>query len=1158
MGDISQKKQILDEFFQNLKDFGDRLSQEDLDVATESLQLAFDDLLQMKNETEQKKKEADRKKREEEKARLEQERKQREQAHIEAVTSMDLPLSWSNPFNALECAQGIHIDSIPDALIKSLATLGVVDIEFIASVTGNDYKTVIKALKGSIYQNPLTWNECFYKGWETADEYLSGNMMRKYDAALEANKKYNGYFSENISAIEAVLPKAVAPKDIYITLGTPWVPTDIIEAFILYLFGEPYQNRYLRQCEKCYCLVSHDDITGTWEITNKWLYAREVKATSTYGTSRINALHLLEKTINLRQIAVYDTDKSTNKRTLNASETALALEKQKELTRCFQKWVWSDKDRKERLTTIFEDRFSCVKRRIFDGSFLEFPNMSPEVKLYPYQKDAVARILFTPNTLLAHDVGAGKTYIMIAAGMELKRMGLSKKNLYVVPNNVLTQWVSIYRTMYPQANLLVVNQNNFSPAKRENTLIKMRDNTYDAILMTYSCFEMIPLSRDYYEDELNDQIKEIEEIIHKRMKSTNTLSRHRFKLQKKLREIIGVIEDSYDGLYFDELGITRLFVDEAHNFKNVPLKTKMGNILGVNKSGSKRCQDMMDKVHMVQKQNDGKGVVFATGTPITNSVTDAYIMQQYLQSGELAGVDLQSFDSWVGMFAEKSQEFEVDVDTTNYRIATRLAKFHNLPELTALFSSVADFHSMDNVGLPDFDGYTTATIPKTQDFENFLMEISCRADAVRCGSVNRTDDNMLKITTDGRKGALDLRLIDNQRYGFTMQSKVVRCAENVFDVYQKTSAAKATQIVFCDISTPKGVFNIYDELKHLLITYGIPAEEIAFIHDAASANQRKKLFKRFNAGEVRVLIGSTFKLGLGVNVQQKLIAVHHLDVPWRPSDMTQREGRILRQGNTNERVQIFRYITKGSFDAYSWQLLETKQRFITDLLSGCVAQRSASDIDDTVLDYAEVKAIAIGNPLMKRRVETANKLNRLIVLQHKQVETKMRLEQELAALPAKLQNQQQAIENCRLDLEQSPEFFREYSKEERLALRAKLHEAVCQNALQIQERVFYNYQGFDIILPANMSEENPYIWLQRHGRYYVELGKTEVGNLIRIDHFLENLPEYYKKLRAGLAAMQARQSAIEEELPKREDYTGAIAQKEQELEELDEQLGVEK
>ena len=1157
MGNNSNAQQILDELLNNLRKFKNEISKESVYIAADYMQIAFDKIQDMKKIAEIDKRRFERKRREEEIKRREEERIRKKQEHVEEVTCMDLPLDWNNPFNSDSRAEGIHIESIADALVKSISTLGMVDIEFIASVTGNDYNTVITALKGSIYQNPLTWGECFYKGWETAEEYLSGNLRQKYNAVIAANVEYNGYFSENQKAIERVMPKEIASKDIYITLGSPWVPTDVIEDFIGYLFGEDRSCYWYNGEKHKRFIVLHDEITGKWEIGNKTFCDRDdVYFTNTYGTNKINALQLLEKTLNMRPIVINDFDRVTNKKTINRTETALALEKQKILVKKFKKWVWSDSRRKERLKNIFEENYSCARRRVFDGSFLEFPNMSSEVQLYPYQKDAVARIIFTPNTLLAHDVGAGKTYIMIAAGMELRRMGLSKKNLYVVPNNVQNQWVDIFKTMYPQAKLLVVNQKNFSPSKRADTLQKMRDDDYDAIIITYSSFGLIPISKDYYAEELSERIKLIEKIVYDdKSKATSALNKHKDKLKKQLSELIVTIEELYDGVYFDDLQINRLFVDEAHNFKNVPITTSMDNVMGINKNGSKRCQNMMDKVHIVQRQNDGKGVVFATGTPITNSVTDAYIMQTYLQSGELAGVDLQNFDSWVGMFAEKKQEFEIDVDTSNFRIATRLSKFHNLPELTSLLSSVADFHTVDNDGLPFFEGYITSTISKSDDFKRYLNDISNRAELVRNGSVPRTKDNMLMITTDGRKAALDLRLVKGH-YKFIYNSKVRRCAENVFDIYFKTRDKRSTQIIFCDISTPKSGFNIYDELKNILISFGILENEIAFIHDAQTEKKRKQLFSQFNAGMIRVLIGSTFKLGVGVNVQQKLYAIHHLDVPWRPADMTQREGRILRQGNTNQKVKIFRYITEGSFDAYSWQLLETKQRFITDLLSGSVIQRSSDDIDDTVLDYAEVKALTIGNPLIKERVETANELNRLIVLRNKHIKDRMRLEQELAEIPSKILSLKKNIENCRLDIEQTKQDFKEYSKEERTAIRDKLHKVLVKNTFQIRETVFMNYQGFEIIIPANMTADKPYIWLRKSGRYFVELGDTAVGNLRRIDNYIESLPMHYDKLQSNLVKLTEKQTDIKAVLEDDVDYSDKIDNIKKKLKTIDDNLGV--
>lgn len=970
-----QEQSPIDELLEKIKTGARRISSDELAEVIDELNRA---------KYAAKKREED-ERRNKERIEAEQKRKEeerRKKAHISEVTCMDLPLDWENVFSTDVRTQGVHAQNAADGLILSLSNLGRVDIEYIAAVTGEDYKTVICTLKGSIFQNPDKWNECFYRGWETVDEYLSGNLMRKLQSARDADLAYQGYFADNVRALEKALPPGVADKDIYITLGSPWVPTDIIDAFItdtfgtdVYCYGKNVDFILNPEANK----VRHDELTGTWEIPNKSRYNHSVEVEHTFGTERMEALYILEKTLNMKTVAVYDEVKcransSGKKRVVNQAETAMVLEKQKKLIHAFQKWVWRDEKRRERLEILFENNFSCVRRRNFDGSYLNFPNMSPAVQLYPYQKNAVARILFTPNTLLAHDVGSGKTYVMIAAAMELRRMGLSPKNLFVVPNNIVGQWHDIFLQMYPGAKLLCVEPKNFTPKKRAAVLEKIQNEDFDGIIMAYSCFEQVPLSKDFYIRELEETKRIITELAANENKATSRLERKKYKVAAALFELTQAIDDLYDGVYFDELGITRLFVDEAHNFKNVPIATRVDKVLGISATGSKKCRDMMDKVHLIQKQNDGGGVVMATGTPITNSVTDVFIMQQYLQSGELAMLDLQSFDGWLGMFAEKVTEFEIDVDTGGYRLATRFAKFHNLPELTSLLSSVADFHQADeSAGLPLFNGWTDALIGKTPEFADYLDDISSRAEAVRRGRVNRRDDNMLKITTDGRKAALDLRLVEpNAAFSFT--SKAMRCAENVWRIYMDTYWQKSTQLIFCDTSTPKSDFNMYDEMKKLLVGCGVPAEKIAFIHDAETEKSRSALFARVRSGDVRVLIGSTLKLGIGVNVQERLIAVHHLDVPWRPADMTQREGRILRQGNTNPKVQIFRYITEGSFDAYSWQLLETKQRFITALLSGTLSERSAADIYDTVLNYAEVKALAVGNPLVKKRVETANEL----------------------------------------------------------------------------------------------------------------------------------------------------------------------------------------
>lgn len=1090
---------------------------------------------------------------------------------------MDLPMDWENIFEQDIRSHGVHFDYIPDALIHCLITLGRVDIEFISAITGAEYKAVIHALQGSIYQNPMTWNGCFYKGWETADEYLSGNLKRKWREAEEAEEEYHGCFRENLKAIEQVMPSTVTSKDIYVTLGSPWVPTDIIDDFILHLLGDPlkhYHNVRKKELIMCGYKTKHDELTGTWEIPEKTRYRHSVSVSETWGTGRMEALRILEHTLNIKTVVITDEvscpeNASGVKRVINKEETMAAVEKQQKMIRSFQDWIWKDPERKKRLEEIFEEQYGCVRRRIFDGSFLEFPTMSPQISLFPYQKNAVARILFTPNTLLAHDVGSGKTYVMIAAGQELRRMGLSEKNMYVVPNNIVGQWEKIFLSMYPDARLLCVEPKVFRRDSREAVLKQIREEDFDGIIIAYSCFERIPLSKSFYREEMAEKKKQLEKISFQKRKATAALMRKKEKLTKELAEL-SLDQEQDEGIYFDELGITRLFVDEAHNFKNVPLETKVNMALGIHTGGSKKCQDMMDKVHMIQKRNGGRGVVMATGTPITNSITDAYIMQQYLQSGELAMMEMQSFDSWIGMFAERRTEFEIDVDTSTYRLATRFSKFHNLTELTSMLSMIADFHQVDiRDGVPEHDGYQDSLIQKTPEFTDYLKEISRRADEVRQGVVRRKKDNMLKITTDGRKAALDMRLVHPESAG-SDTSKVARCAEQVAEIYEKTAADRSVQLIFCDSSTPKAGFNIYDELKHRLIKdHGISEAQIAFIHDAATETKRSALFRKVREGEIRILIGSTFKLGLGVNVQDRLIALHHIDVPWRPADMVQREGRILRQGNRNPKVTLYRYITEGSFDAYSWQLLETKQRFIAELLSGSLVERVGTDIQDTVLDYAEVKALAVGNPLVKERVETQNTLSRYLSLQQKMTESRFRIEKELLELPARIKNQTEEIRRCIRDAEDYQEWKKahppavsrqeqEQEAAQRAQLREDLYRAVQDNILRERERVFMVYKGFEIILPARMNEMKPYVWLCREGRYHVELGDSRIGNLVRVDHYLEGLEEQGKRLKSGLYSLQDREKALTEELNREENYTEKIAQLRRKVAQLDQELGVTK
>ncbi len=1092
--------------------------------------------------------------------REERRRQKQEQARVrelvEQLRKMQPCDNWENPYIDDKRAQGIYANDPQEGLMLSLSNLGRVDIEYIAYVTHETLQNVITVLRGSIYQDPDIWDECFYKGWQTADEYLSGNLFYKLVRAYSANDKYLGYFAANINALVELMPKPLEPEDIYITLGSPWVPDLVIEDFIDYLFCPWFES----------VQIGHFAHTGAWKIYGKSALNKTVEGEQTYGTKRIPALTLLERTLNMRPIRVYDevidpTSKSGTKRVLNQSETMLALEKQELLIKEFQRWVWEDEEQKKYLQELYTSKYGCIKKRNFDGSFLTFLGMSEDVELYQYQKNAVARIIFSQNTLLAHDVGSGKTYIMIAAAMEMKRMGLSSKNLFVVPNNIVGQWKNVFLELYPDAKVRVVDPKSFVPTKREQVLEDIRDNEYDGIIMAYSCFERIPLSIEEQYYALRDELqRNLQAVI---WDSENRAAYHQYKEaisknEKKINaQIDKVMQKQHpQGVTFDSLGVTRLFVDEAHNFKNVPIDTQVGNVLGINTTGSKRCKDMMDKVKTVQRANDGGGVVFATGTPITNSITDAYIMQCYLQEDALCSMDLKSFDSWIGMFAQKTTGFEIDVDTTTYRLATRFSNFYNLEELSSMLSLVADFHQLDNsADIPDFDGYSDVLIPKSDELSQYLINISMRADEVREHRVHRTEDNMLKITTDGRKAALDMRLVDSDVPRLE-RSKVVECAKNVIRIYREGNKTRRTQLVFCDTSTPKQSFNLYDELKSLLVEAQIPSDEIAFIHDATTEKKREEIYSAMREGQIRVLIGSTFKLGLGVNVQDKLVALHHLDVPWRPADMTQREGRILRQGNTNKEVQIYRYITEGSFDAYSWQLLETKQRFISDLLSGSLSARSGQEVENCVLDYAEVKALAIGNPLIKKRVEVANEISKLQALAKKEKENKARMRVDLDSLPPRREHLEKRLKCCNDDLEFYAKNKVTLPKAKRQEIRKILDSKLSEHEFSNKDVQIFVYQGFNVVIPSNMSRSRAFVWLERRERYAVELGESEKGNLIRLDNFLNSLGGYVKQIEASIEELDGRKASLLRELSEDKGYSKMIDELKVELRELDKKLGV--
>ena len=1166
-------------FFENLQNLEKYLSAQDLDVLMHGLKTAA---LEMKEREARKKAEeeaaiqakklADEQKRREAAAKRAAARAEKKRLqHVAEVTAMDLPMDYVNAFADDERATA-QFDNVSDGLMMSLDMLGIVDIEFIASVTGKDLKAVISELKGSIFQNPLHWGECFYKGWETADEYLSGNIMHKYKVAKEANEAYNGYFSANIKALESVMEPDIDPKDIYVTLGSPWVPTDIIDDFILHLLGTepPNKEQYYTQD----FAVRHDETTGIWEIPRKnrfreasWHGKYENVCYKTWGTKRMEMLQLMERTLNMKTISITDAIDDDGKiRVVNQSETIKALEKQEEMIAEFQSWVWKAPARRKRLQAAYCRKYGNIKKRTFNGDFLMFPEMNKDIELYPYQKNSVARIIFSPNTLLAHDVGCGKTYVMIAAGMELRRLGKSKKNLYVVPNNIVGQWESLFYQLYPQAKVLVVTNHNFNLQKRDETLKRIKEEDFDAIIMAYSCFDMLSLSEKYYANLYKERIETLHNA-EKNFYSEKLLSRRIESVHKALEKVKESYKDNVCDYPFDELGINTLFVDEIHNYKNVTVETSITRVLGAGSHGSKKCDAMMDKIHCIQRQNHGGRIILATGTPITNSITDIFVMQKYLQEGEMEFLGIHNFDNWAGMFAQKTTEFEIGVDTNSYKLTTRFAKFCNVPELTNILSSIADFHKVEKnySELPDFEGYTDSLSEGSEDFKDYLKDISNRADDIRHKRVKPVEDNMLKITSDGRKAALDMRLIDTV-FGLDTESKVMRCAENIMDIYNKTRDTKGIQLVFCDISTPKEGFNIYDELKDLLVAMGLDKHQVKFVHDATTETQRELLFGDCRDGEVSVLIGSTFKMGTGVNVQKRLVAIHHLDVPWRPADMVQREGRILRQGNMNEKVHIYRYITKESFDAYSWQLLETKQRFISQILSGMVTERTGVEVDEAVLNYAEVKALAIGNPLIKERVEVANELDKLRILQADYVADRQRMRVEMDALPERIEDQKRRIENCKKDIENAKNDKTDYNAipyKEQKAMREKIYNALKGFENCPEEKFIMKYRGFDIVVPAYMvprkrknkqgeefGEPIPYVMIKANGIYRIEI-ESESGISVRLNNFIASHVERDKETKKVKAVIK---SGLEDRLEK---YQGVLESYEIKLKNLAEELAKE-
>ena len=865
--------------------------------------------------------------------------------------------------------------SVDDALIDALNLKNDIDICYIAERAGISVSKVIHELDGVIYQQPEyfvdseEYDETI--GWAVSSKYLSGNIRNKLDTAGKANKRHPGKFQSNIEALKKILPARVDIDDIHLSLGATWVPVEEISLFLMEFLNLKMPPEVIFYDDlKYYKIVQTDETKKS--ILNTITYGVKGETHDDYTKQYLTAIDIVEQTLNAKTIKVFDYVPKKSSRwcnyecepVFNKNKTIEAQNKQRAIIDAFKDYVYAEKSRISRFESYYNDKMVGYTYSAYNGDFLKLTDLNEEIKLYKHQRDAIARVLLSGNNVLfSHDVGTGKTYEMIVSVHELYRMGISKKNLLVVPNNVLEETVKTHRKLYKDDNILVVYPKDFTPSKRDNVLENIRNGDFTAIYMAYSSFDMIVMSKSYYVDKVSEEIRKLKTAIYNSQSKyeKRALKRQEKALSKKLSKYV-VKEKECPWLTFDQLGIETLVVDEAHNYKNIPIRTKADSVVGLGNGTSKKCREMLEKAHYVSR------LIFATGTPLTNSLADLFTFQTYLQPELLAYHNIDTFDTWVSTFGQRETTIECDVDanSTSLRTMTRFSSFHNLGELMSLFSQVCDFYHMpeDEAGLPTFNGYTDVCVPKNEVQHEYIRSLSERTERIRNKEVKRTEDNLLKVTVDGRMAALDIRLVDTDRIYFGEQeSKIDVCAKQVADVLEKHP--ESVQIVFSDIGTPKDGFNVYDELTRALVKNGQDKSKIAYVHDATTDSARAKLFADMNEGKLKVVIGSTQKLGVGVNVQEKLVAIHHLSVPWRPADMVQREGRILRKGNTSEEVYIYRYITEGSFDAYSWQLLENKQRFISSFLSGTSATRDMGDIADTVLTYAEVKALAIGNPLIK-------------------------------------------------------------------------------------------------------------------------------------------------------------------------------------------------
>lgn len=1003
-----------------------------------------------------------------------------------------------------------HVDTANEALAVSMEEYGKVDITFMSNLCGKSAEKITEELTGVIFKNPDT------QEWETADEYLSGNVREKLRIAEKAAESEDIY-KNNAEALENVQPKKLDASEIEIRLGTMWIPLEVYDQFMRETF-QPSQ--YIKNIIK----LRYSEYTGEWNIEGKNVDG-SILSTNTYGTKRATAYRLLESSLNLKNIQIFDTytdEEGKEHRELNKKETILASQKQDMIKEKFKDWVFKDRERREMLVSLYNEKFNSIRPRQFDGSHLEFPGMNPEITLKPHQKNAVAHQLYGNNTLLAHCVGAGKTFEMAAAAMEAKRIGLAHKSLFVVPNHLTEQWGAEFLTLYPAANILVATKKDFQPANRKRFCARIATGDYDAVIIGHSQFEKIPLSAERQRAVLESQIDEIEKAIAlaKEAQGENYTVKQMVKSRKNLEVRLEKLNEKKkdDVVTFEELGVDRLFVDESHGFKNLFLYTKMRNVAGVAQSESQKAMDMYNKCRYMDEITGGKGITFATGTPVSNSMTELYTIQRYLQYDRLQEMNLGMFDSWASIFGETVTAMELSPEGNGYRMKTRFANFFNLPELMSVFQEVADIQTSDMLQLPVPEAeYENVVLPASEEQKEILQSISERADRVRNREVDPSEDNMLKITTDGRKLALDQRLI-NDMLPDTANNKVSACAERCFKVWQETKEQKSAQLVFCDTSTPKkdGSFNVYDALEQKLIEKGVPEEEIAFIHDANTDRQKAVLFSKVRSGQIRFLFGSTSKMGAGTNVQDRLIALHHLDVPWRPADIEQQEGRILRQGNKNKKVKIFRYIVENTFDAYMWQILENKQKFISQIMTSKSPVRSCQDVDAVALSYAETKALATGNPKIKEKMELDVQVTKLKMLKANYESNLFRLQDAIAVeYPQRIAKYEELTaayeaDIAHLDTVLSRPFSIEIQdinyNDEKAAGEALVQACTNMKKEHTDAANIGTFKGFKMKASYSLFDNSFYVKLTRESSVSVEIKKDPVKNIERILIALKKMP----------------------------------------------------